>query len=61
MALVVDDPADLVDEGEERDDLDPGAPPALADGRIALAPRSCLERRQSFFGSVGVRGTVNPY
>ena len=53
-----DDPADLVGEGEERDDLAPGAPPAVADGRIALAPKPRLERRQRLFGCVGVGGVA---
>src|SRR5690606_307202 len=53
------DPADLVGEGKEWDDLAPGAPPALADGGIALAPIAGLEGRQRLFGSVGIGGAVN--
>src|SRR3546814_148529 len=55
----VDDPAHFVRERKERDDLAPGAPPALADSGITLAPGTGLERRQRLFGSVGICRTVN--
>src|SRR3546814_16700690 len=55
----VDDPAHFVRERKERDDLAPGAPPALADSGITLAPGTGLERHQRLFGSVGICRTVN--
>ena len=55
----VDDPADLVREGEEGDHFAPGTSPALADGGIALAPGPSLERGQGLFGSFGARGAVD--
>lgn len=47
----VDDPPDLIGEGEERDDLGPGAAPALPDGRIADAPGTGLECRQGLLAA----------
>src|SRR3546814_2264878 len=44
---------------KERDDLAPGAPPALADSGITLAPWTGLERRQRLVGSVGICRTIN--
>src|SRR5881227_3702270 len=36
----VENPAHIAGEGVERDNLAPGAPPALPDGRIFLAPEA---------------------
>src|SRR3546814_2377012 len=43
----VDDPAHFVRERKERDDLAPGAPPALADSGITLAPGTRSEEHTS--------------
>ena len=43
----VEDPADLVGEGVERDDLAPGAAPALADGGVFPAPVARPRRRRA--------------
>jgi FkbM family methyltransferase len=55
----VDDPPDVVREGEERDDLGPGPPPALADGGIAGAPGTGLECAQRLFGRIGIGSAVD--
>ncbi len=55
----VDDPANLVGEGEERDHLRPGPSPALADGGIAGAPGTGLEDRQCLLGRLGAGRAVD--
>src|SRR5204863_2826455 len=39
----VENPPHIAGEGVERDNLAPGAPPALPDGRIFLTPEALLE------------------
>src|SRR5215472_2091904 len=52
-------PAHLAGEGIERNDLGPGAAPALADGRVFLAPGALLEGSQCGFAGVGVDRPIN--
>ena len=46
-------------EGVERHDLVPGSPPALADGRITVAPGPILEGRQRRRAGGGIDGPVD--
>src|SRR5205814_1608670 len=55
----VENPAHIAGEGVERDNLAPGAPPALPDGRIFLAPEALLEGAERGFAGGGVDGPVN--
>src|ERR1041384_4673066 len=55
----VQNPPDIAGKGVERDDLAPGAPPALADGRVFLAPEALLEGGERGLAGIGVDGSVN--
>ena len=55
----VDPFSDVLGEGVERDDLGPGAPPALANRRVSAAPFALLESRQGLLGRGGVGGAVD--
>ena len=55
----VQDPPHIAREGVERDDLAPGAPPALADGRIFLAPEALLKGAERGFAGGGIDGSVD--
>ena len=55
----VDDFANFLGEGEERDDLGPGPAPALADGFVFLTPFTLLERRQGLLGSPGIARPID--
>src|SRR5512137_2968946 len=55
----VENAADVTGEGVERYDLAPGAPPALADGRVFLAPEAVLEGAERGFAGLGIDGPVN--
>jgi hypothetical protein len=56
----VEDPANIVREGIERDDLAPGPPPALADGGVF--PAACVLLKGGERGLAGgrVNGLVDP-
>jgi len=55
----VDDPADLIGEGVEWNDLAPGPPPALADGRVFAAPVALLEGGERGFADDSVDGPID--
>jgi len=46
----VDDFADLIGEGEKRNDLSPCPPPTLADSGVTLAPFASFKGRERLFG-----------
>src|SRR5579864_3136852 len=55
----IQNPADITGEGIERDDLRPGPPPALTDGRVFLSPKALLEGAERGFPGLGIDGPVN--
>ena len=55
----VDDFPDPLGKGVERDDLRPGAPPALADRGVSAAPFAGFEGGKGFLGRRGVGGAVD--
>ena len=55
----IQNPPDVAGKGIERDDFAPGAPPALADRRVFLAPGALLEGGERGFAGGGVDGPVD--
>ena len=55
----VQDPPHIAGEGVKRDDLAPGAPPALSDCRVFLAPEALLEGAKRGLAGIGIDGAVN--
>ena len=55
----VEDAADIIREGIERDDLAPGAAPALGAGGVCPAPGRVLEGGERGLAGGGVRGLVD--
>jgi hypothetical protein len=50
----IQNPPDIAGEGVERDDLAPGTPLALPDGRIFLTPEALLEGAKRGFAGIGI-------
>ena len=55
----VDDPTDIVWEGEERDDFRPVSPPGLGDGRVFLTPWTFGKVVEGDPAGIGVLGFVD--
>ena len=55
----VDDPADVLGKGEERDHALPVPPPGLGDGRVFAAPGAGLEGLERGLAGLGVAGPVD--
>lgn len=59
IAFGVEHASDVGEEGVEGHDLAPGAPPALDDGRIAVAPVPVLEGAEGGFAGRCIDGAID--